>query len=288
MLNPDDFKQAIKFIDALGATPAVLVEVAELAKDPNTDIETMCALLRNDGSLAADIIRISNSPFYAPAAVHSNLNSAINYIGLREVNRVVNLSLARQLFARDLCSYGLSAYDYWSDSVATALLMEALAEESDLNPQDACTIGILHAIGRVVIDRVIEQKGFSIYWDGAQPIHDWERNAVGFDYAQAGAMLLEHWRFPAATCEIIRAQLDSAKVSEPVSMLGLLRVAQRLIALAGSSFENVGWGLSDADDFLQAAQLPPAEVLKLVAKCREDFQKILETVDVKPSGARGL
>ena len=33
---------------------------------------------------------------------------------------------------------------------------------------------------------------------------------------------------------------------------------------------------------------PPAEVLKLVAKCREDFQKILETVDVKPSGARGL
>jgi HD-like signal output (HDOD) protein len=76
MLNPDDFEKAIQAIDALGATPAVLVKLAKLTKDPETDLAMIDALLRNDGPLAADIIRISNSPYYAPATLHSNLASA--------------------------------------------------------------------------------------------------------------------------------------------------------------------------------------------------------------------
>src|ERR1035438_4167341 len=95
-----------------GTTPAVLVKVAELAKNPNTDLTTICDLLRNDGPLVADIIRISNSPVYAPANFHGNLISAVNQIGFREVVRVINLSLSRQLFARDLVGYGLTAQDY--------------------------------------------------------------------------------------------------------------------------------------------------------------------------------
>jgi HD-like signal output (HDOD) protein len=231
MLNADDFKRAILAIDTLGATPAVLVKVAELTNDPNSDIETICALLRDDGPLAAEIIRLSNSPYYAPATFHSNLNAAINYIGLREVTRVVNLSLSRQLFARDLPSYGVSAFDYWSDSVAAALLAEALAKHAGLNPQDAFTLGILHAIGRVLINRVIDEQGFAIFWDGHQPIEEWERSAVGFDFAEAGAMLLKHWHFPSATCDVIRWQLNPDKVNQQVSLLGGLQFTIRLLAL---------------------------------------------------------
>ena len=104
---------------------------------------------------------------------------------------MVNLSLARQLFARDLYSYGISAYYYWSDSIAAALLMEGLAKHLGLDAEDAYTLGILHAIGRILINRVVEEKGFSIYWDGRQPIEDWERGAVGVNFTEAGAMLLE-------------------------------------------------------------------------------------------------
>ena len=279
MLNPDDFKRAIQAIDALGATPAVLVEVVKLAKDPNTDIETICASLRNDGPLAADIIRISNNSYYAPATFHGNLTSAVNQIGMREVIQVVNLSLARQLFARDLSSYGITAYDYWSASVASALVMEALAKHSGLNHEDAYTIGILHAIGRVLINRVIEEKGFTIYWDGLQPIADWERSAVGFDYAEAGAMLLQHWRFPALTCDVIRWQINPEKGVEQVSLLGSLQFTQRLLSLTGLDFENKGWQLPEKDPFLQASGLAAETVMQFISSCQEDFQRILKSVD---------
>jgi HD-like signal output (HDOD) protein len=281
MLICDDFKRAIQAIDALGATPAVLLKVKELAKDPNTDLSAICALLRNDGPLAADIIRISNSPFYAPATFHSNLNSSVNYIGLREVIRVVNLSLSRQLFARDLASYGVSARDYWSASVAGALVMEALAKHTGLNSEDAYTLGILHAIGRVLINRVIEGQGFTIYWDASQPIADWERSAAGFDYAQAGAMLLEHWNFPTPTCDVIRWQLDSEKVVEPVSLLGSLQFTQRLLVLTGLGFEKSGWCLPETDSYVRASGLTAALVEQFISTCREDFQHILQTVDLE-------
>ena len=280
MMNPNDCKRAILAIDALGSTPAVLAKLAKLAKDHDTDLAPMCALMRNDGALATDIIRISNSSFYAPATPHSNLTSAINQVGLREVIRVVNLSLARQLFARDLCSYGITACDYWSTSIAAALAMEALAKKLGLNPEDAYTIGILHAVGRVLINRVIEELGFAIYWDGLQPIQDWERGFIGFDYAEAGAMLLEHWLFPASTCDVIRWQLDPEKCVQQVSFLGSLQFTQRLLALTGLDFGKKGWQLPETDPFVRASGLSTQSVIQIVSACQEEFQRTLKLVDL--------
>jgi HD-like signal output (HDOD) protein len=281
MLNPNDFKQSISAIAGFGAMPALLIKVWELAKDPATDLDTLGNLLKNDGPLAAGIIRISNSPYYAPATLHSNLPSAINCIGMMELVRVVNLSLAQQLFARDLPSYGISAADYWSDSVASALVMEALAEHTGLNKEDAYTIGILHAIGRVLINRVIEEQGYSVYWDGEQPLQEWEHSAVGFDYAEAGGMLLEHWRFPKAMCDTIRWQFFAGQPAEPMSMVCRLRFTRRLLALAGSDFEKKGWELPLAEPFVVAAKLTPDSISPLLAKCRDDFQLIRESVYLK-------
>ena len=193
---------------------------------------------------------------------------------------MINLSLAQKLFARNLPSYGITASDYWSDSVASALVMESLALHLRLDQEDAYTIGILHAIGRVLINRVIEERRFSIYWDGHQPIQDWERASVGFDFAEAGAMLLEHWHFPKTTCDLIRWQLDANRVTEPVCLLGMLQFTRRLLALTGSNFANLGWQLPASDQFMAEAGLTPETVNQLVASCQHGYQRILQSVDL--------
>ena len=280
MLNPAEFKRNIQAVDSLGATPTVLVKVTELARDPNSDIASLCELLRKDGPLAADIIRISNSPVYAPTTLHSNLSSAVNYIGMREVIRVVNLALSRRIFARDLPSYGISATDYWSASIAAALLMESWAKQSGLNSEDAYTIGILHAIGRLLINHVIEEQRYTVYWDGQQPIQEWERSAVGFDYAEAGAMLLKHWLFPTLTCDVVRGQLGG-RSGEGVSLVSALQFTRRVLALTGLDLARTEWQLPETDPFIRAAGLTPVAVLQCVSACRQDFQRIVQSVSVE-------
>ena len=61
MPNARGFKQAIQTPDALGVTPRALVKVIDLANDPNTDLETISVVLRNDGALAADLLWIQTS-----------------------------------------------------------------------------------------------------------------------------------------------------------------------------------------------------------------------------------
>ena len=255
----------------------MLVKVTELARDPDSDLSSICELLRNDGPLAANIIRISNSTYYAPATPHGNLASAINYIGMKEVTRVVSLSLSRRIFARDLPSYGLSASDYWTASIASALVMEALAKQSGLNPEDAYTIGILHAIGRVLIDQVIDEKRFTLYWVAGHPIEEWERLSVGFDFAESGALLLEHWRFPKPTCEVIRCQLNPEEVGAPVSLLGALQFTMRLLLLTGLNFDK-DWKLPESDPFVEASGLRTDAVEEMVSTCRRDFESIIQSV----------
>ena len=164
------------------------------------------------------------------------------------------------------------------------LVMAGLAKHSGLNPDDAYTVGILHPIGRVLINRAIEEQGFTVYWDGHQPIESWERSSVGFDFAEAGAMLLEHWLFPGPTCDIIRWQLDSEKASEQVSLLGSLQFTRRLLASTGLDFENKDWQLSDADPFLRASGLTSELISLLIDDCRDDFQRITKP-SVRDRGA---
>lgn len=280
ILNTDEFKRAIQSMVALGATAKILVRASELARDPNTDLVTIGDLIKNDGPLVADIIRISNSAYYSAPTPHGNLNSAMNYIGLREVVRVVNLSLARLLFARDLVSYGMSAREYWSISLATALVMEVLAKRSNFSRDDAYTIGIIHAIGRVLINRIIQDNGYALRRNGRQPLEEWERSAVGVDFAETGALMAEMWSFPLPTCEVIRWQLDPSKVEVPVSLLGALQFAGRLLTFTGPDFTKRGWQMPEDDPYLQAAGLTPTHVDHIVSECEDGYQRVLQTVDL--------
>lgn len=274
-LNPGDFRRALLATRALGALPALLVKVAALAKEPTTDLNRVCDLIRNDSALVADFIRLSNSSYYAPARPHSNLASAVGQIGLREVVRVVNLSLARRLFARDLACYRMNALNNWSSAVATALVTEALAKQVGLDPEDAHTIGILHALGRVFIDQAIRDLGLPFVWDGRQPLPEWEREAVGCDYAEAGALLLERWRFPPTIYEVIRDQLRPAVADNPLSLLVLLQFSQRVLDCAGLSLKRPGWTIPDSEVFLRAAQMTSDSLHQMVRVCRASFVSIL-------------
>ena len=77
MLKAADFKRAIQGIDALGTTPAVLVKVAKMAHDPNTDLETVGELLRNDGALVTDITAVKIEGAIAKSAQGFEISNAV-------------------------------------------------------------------------------------------------------------------------------------------------------------------------------------------------------------------
>ena len=67
---------------------------------------------------------------------------------------------------------------------------------------------------------------------------------------------------------------------EQLSLLGSLQFTQQLLALIGLDFENQGWSLPERDPFVQASGLTPTLAFQIMAVCRDDFQRILQSVDL--------
>ncbi|MCB1122537.1 MAG: HDOD domain-containing protein, partial [Verrucomicrobiae bacterium] len=186
MSQKKEFSEAVDHIQEIYPNIAVLSQLSALLKEPDTDLEDVARLIRSEAALTADIIKVSNSSYYGSSIPCSNIEDALARIGFNEVLKVVALILAKELTSNDLEKYGMSADDFWKESLTVSLLMEELAGKARLNRAEAATLGILHNVGRVVINNILETFRIDLFWDVSIPILEWERAVVGFDYGEAG------------------------------------------------------------------------------------------------------
>ena len=210
MVQKTDFQNALSRIDELYPAPQVMAKAVHMMKNPDLEASELVDLLKTDASLTADIVRLSNSAYYGFATECTNLSTAVSRVGFYEVLRLLNLSISKSVLAKDLDAYGITAYDYWCTCASTAILLESFAHITGEEPNDAYTIGVLHLIGRVLINQLLNDFGFSLFWDGEQDLSEWEIDAVGFTSAYAGSILLKRWNLPDMNSPFLMRRQKSA------------------------------------------------------------------------------
>lgn len=224
------YLEAISKIEKFSPAPRVLGRATKLLADPNADIGEISDLIRTDLALTTDIIRGANSSYYGGGERVSSLDHAIQKIGFRECLRLLNLSVARTMTANELSCYGVTAEDYWAESLLNGLFLEFLAKRSGaLDTDTAHTTGLLRFIGRLAINRALIDLGAGLFWDGKTPVAEWELSQIGFSHTQAASYLLRSWQF---SDEIIRAvewQDEPARAAVRDDLLEALSFAARLL-----------------------------------------------------------
>jgi HD-like signal output (HDOD) protein len=226
--TPAAYRGAICKVQRLYSIPEVLSKALRLVKSPDVSLESIGQLAAQDPALVADIIRLSNSVLYSRGGSCVELQMALQRLGLDEVVKVIAMSLSKHVFGKGLNHYGISAVQYWRTSLLSALLMEQLAFLHGVDAPEAYTIGILHALGRVLINEVLGEKG-GPPWDRKSSIENWEVSRVGFTHAEAGALLLRQWNFPRAIVNPIENQLGAPRIVPAQSPIGMLRFVRVLI-----------------------------------------------------------
>jgi HD-like signal output (HDOD) protein len=273
------FLEALDQVQELYPNMAVLSQLSRLLKDPNSDLEDLTKLVRTEPALTVDVIRVSNSPFYAQGEKCKDIQAAVARIGYNEVQRVVGLILARDICSNDLEKYGTSAHEFWAESVTVSVLIEGLARAFGQDPSEAATIGLLHAIGKVVINNILEDFKVDILWDPYLPVQDWETAMVGFNYAEAGARLLKRWEFPVEIIFAIGFHLQPEKAPKRIPMLVLLHYALRLSQAVGAGCERQDYVVPPYP--LLTDRVPTARIRQIVAEAREAFMRNAELVFVE-------
>jgi putative nucleotidyltransferase with HDIG domain len=274
----------------LVSPPEVYLRISDVLKDPASTVEDAADSIKHDPSLAAKLLRLVNSSYYArtmramrgrfPAKV-DNLSRAVMVVGARQLATLALGVSVLPLF-QDIPPQWVNMRLFWEHSVGCAAAAQAIAAASGrVNAETAFVAGLLHDIGRIIaFKQAAAHMGLAMRRAEAevQPLFLVEREVIGFDHAALGGYLLQKWQFPANLEKMVRYHhdLDEPLFIDEPAVIHLADVVATAMAWGGSGNRRVprldpaAWealGLTEAG----LAELVPVMEARLTETMRSFF-----------------
>jgi putative nucleotidyltransferase with HDIG domain len=194
----------------LPSLPAVVQKVTELLQDPRSGTREIAELVATDPPLAAKVLKIANSSFYGLRERCLSTEQASAVLGLKVLRNVVTQAAVVTQFDH-LKSSGFDMDELWRHSIVTGQVASFLARRSKrplgITPEETYTCGLLHDLGRVVMLENMREP----FLEAARraesqhmPAHACEEQTFGFNHADVGALVAQHWGLPAVACGAIQ------------------------------------------------------------------------------------
>lgn len=272
-----NFDQSLQKIEDLHGNMAVLSRLSPLLNDPNSDISDAARLIQSDTALTTSIVRISNSAFYGNSQKVGDVQSALGKVGFNQTLRLVGMALSKQVFMKDLKVYGISADSYWCQSYFTGLFLEEVAGRLGFNKDDAYMLGLLHSVGKVVLNELIEPEDVEVYWDPTFSPEEWEDIMFGLRHNEAGALLLERWNFPESIFQRIRNQGD-ANATESDMMLAAISFIVEVLNTNYLDFDRETWTLPEVHPFYEMSRSEPEILESEIARTRKNLEQVRRNI----------
>jgi len=241
-------KSMIARVARLPVQGTILPKLQRMLSEPDSNVDEVLDMIKLDPGLIGRVLRRSNSAAFSAGYRIGSIEEAVARIGYHEVNRLLLESVTHRLLARPLRCYGLAPGVIWRASLVCAFAMEILAEHTSRSQDTAYTLGLLHAVGMIVIGHEMEAERVSRPILGnpfKTGLGERERERFGYDHAEIGAELLKFWEFPRAMVASVRYQLNPTLCRTAPKLACLLSLARwvrnRICA-------ETGWGSLDAPD----------------------------------------
>ena len=177
--------------------PFVASEVLGLCAQEATDARRLADVVHRDQALAANLLRIANSPAFLPAVPIVSLQQAISRLGMRQIANLV-LSVAARGAVFTVPGHEHLLAELWHHSVLTGCVARELARVQRRNVEVAFLCGLLHDAGRPV---VLHALGRNWRGGGLEPASIWP--VLDEFHTQVGLALAQRWQLPAAVAETI-------------------------------------------------------------------------------------
>jgi len=259
--------------------PQVALKVLRMLDEGNYFINAIADEIRKDQVICARTIQLCNSAMFSKKREIETLEHALIFLGPDILAKSVIESYIKEFFKQSAHGYSLCMGGIYHHAVGTAKIAEKLSRLTDtVSPSLAYTGGLLHDIGKVVLDQYVA-AGFPLFYremfQGADFLKS-ERTHLGVDHTVIGAQLAERWSFPETLREVIAYHHSPEKAICAPELTHLVYFADLLMSrfLTGLELERlntdqlagrlakIGLAISQ---FHEIVDLIPREVLETCA-----------------------
>jgi HD-like signal output (HDOD) protein len=204
--------------------PEIYLRLQQTIDDPEHSREQIAEIIAYDPSLSARVLRIANSSYYSFAREIETVSSAVGIIGELDLrNLVLATTVVGSMSA--LKYRGINIDEFWLHSLRCGITARLIAKKTGGPESEILFLaGMLHDIGILVIyqqDEVLADAVKRQIEEQHQLRDQAERELMGFDHAEVGALLIEAWGLSEALSELTRChhQYQLAQSDQQATMI---------------------------------------------------------------------
>ncbi len=206
----------VESIDTLPPFPEVARRIMELSREEDAEFQDIIDVIKYDEAITANCLKLCNSSYFSLPVKIFSIDQAVKMLGLKNIF-MISLANSRALsdYTKAQERYGYSMGELWRHSVTSAIISQLLLKKAGHKEESVLfTATLLHDIGKIALNNYID-KDIGNLIELAQKeklaLIDAEREVLGIDHAELGALIAESWEFPSM---LIRSIKNHHKFSE--------------------------------------------------------------------------
>jgi putative nucleotidyltransferase with HDIG domain len=195
--------------EGLQPVPQAALKIMRLIEEEEYDIRILAAELRKDQVLSARTLQLANSVMFTTRPRIDTIDHALMHLGVNLVTKFVIAAAVEGFFAQSGAGYSLCKGGLYHHAVGVAVMAEKLARRTGAaKPGSAYAAGLLHDIGKVVLDQFVG-SAYPLFYrklieERTADFTQAEQALFGTTHTVVGSRLAERWSFPDSLAEAIR------------------------------------------------------------------------------------
>ncbi len=274
----NQLQSIIKKIFNLKPLAPVAHKVMALARDPDSSVSDLADIISYDAALTANLLKMANSSYFGRREKIDTVNQACAFLGMDQIVDLVFMTSSAENLAPAHAGYDLDKGELWKNSVSSALIARELAEkEEGRDVHLIFTAALLKDIGKVVLNQYVADafaKIDALVTQQGVTFKTAEKEVLGIDHAELGAVVAKTWRFSSTMQDIIRNHHQPGKATVAAVETAIVYMADTLCMMMGVGVGSDGLAYRFDPDVAELLQLSERDIEKIMAGFAEKHQQV--------------
>jgi putative nucleotidyltransferase with HDIG domain len=189
----------VKQINDLPTLPEVVLKTTEVVNNPLSSAKDLGNLISRDQVQTARLLKLVNSAYYGFPREITKVTTAIVILGFNSIKQLLLSTAVFDMFGKDR-NANINRTKLMHHTIGTAIAARSIGKQLGYPElEELFVAGLLHDIGKVVMDRYFHQEYLTILKKTSEQeitFLDAERQLLDIDHAMLGRLLAKHWNLP--------------------------------------------------------------------------------------------
>lgn len=269
--------QLLNKVKEVPPLPQSIDRILKITRDENFSTQELVKVFESDPTLAVNILKLANSPYYGFSSKISTISHAIVCLGFETVKSIALTSSTQGMLNKEISGYCLGEGMLWKHSISSGTCARIIAQRINYNDcEEAYIAGMLIDIGKIILNSFAEDQFDQITKRSKESkisFNKAEQEILGFAHPQIGARIIKQWNLPSSLVEAVLYHHQPSEAETYKTLAYIVHLADAISGMLGVGLGNDGLMYTFEDNTLEVLGLNNEDVESIMGELADKIQE---------------